>query len=104
MDRFDPSPRQSFHRMWEALPCHFQEVNFDLHGPGWTLAVVEDLGVLFCAFPGVFSTSRANFDSCSVLPFEMLVPPDTVPVTSRPYRANPIVAMIRRSKPSRASI
>ena len=43
-------------------------------------------------FADVFSTSPPDFGSCSLLPFEISVPPDSSPVTSRPYRVNPLVA------------
>ena len=38
------------------------------------------------------STSLTDFGSCSLLPFEVSVPPDSSPVTSRPHRVNPLVA------------
>lgn len=73
---------------------------FDFHGPGCIPAVIEDLGALLCAFPDVSPSSNTDVGSWSVLPFEIFVPPDmyrvhrrcTLPVTSRPYPVNPIVA------------
>ena len=38
------------------------------------------------------STSPTDFGSCSLLPFEISVPRDSSPLTSRPYRVNPLVA------------
>ena len=43
-------------------------------------------------FADVFSTSPPDFGSCSLLPFEISVPPDGPPVTSRPYRVKHLVA------------
>ena len=42
-------------------------------------------------FTDVFSTSPTDFGSCSLLPFEISNPPDSPPVTSRPYRVNPLM-------------
>ena len=43
-------------------------------------------------FLDVFSTSHTDVASCSLLRFKLSVPPDSPPVTSRPYRVNPLVA------------
>ena len=37
------------------------------------------------------SYTRTDFGSCSLLPVEISVPPDSLPVTYRPYRVNPLV-------------
>ena len=42
-------------------------------------------------FPDVF-TSKTDFGSCSLMPFEISVPESSAPVTSRPHRINPILA------------
>ena len=40
----------------------------------------------------VFSTLPTDFGTCSLMPFEISVPPDSPPVTYCPYRVNPLVA------------
>ena len=40
----------------------------------------------------MFSTSKADLGSCSLMPFESSVPEGSAPVTSRPHRLNPILA------------
>ena len=48
---------------------------------------------MLCDFPDVFSTSKTDFDPCSLMPyFEISVPEGSAPVTSRPHRINPILA------------
>ena len=47
---------------------------------------------MLCDFPDVFSTSKTDFWSCSLMPFEVSVPEESAPVTSRPHRINPILA------------
>ena len=69
-----------------------RDIAFDLHVSGWPPSVIEDLGHVFCEFPDVFSTPKADFDSCLLIPFKISFPPDSVPVFSRPYRINPILA------------
>ena len=79
-------------RVWVRLPPHLREIALDLHDPGWTPPVIEQLGDVLCEFPDVFSTSKTDFGSGSSLPFEILVPEGSAPVTSRPHRINPILA------------
>ena len=40
----------------------------------------------------IFATSPTDFGSCSLLPFEISVSPDSPTVTSHPYPENPFVA------------
>ena len=47
---------------------------------------------MLCDFPGVFSTSKTHFGSCSLTPFEISVPEGSAPVTSRSHRIDPIQA------------
>ena len=47
---------------------------------------------MLCKFPDVFSTSKTEFGSCSLMPFGISVPVGSAPVTSRPHRINPIWA------------
>ena len=90
--RLDTDQRSSFLRLWNRLPLHLRDVMFDLHGSGWSPSVIDDLGDVLCEFQDVFSTSKTDFGSCSLIPFKISVPPDSAPVTSRPYRINPILA------------
>ena len=64
----------------------------DLHDPGWTPPAIEQLGDVLCEFPDVFFTSKTDFGSCSLKPFEISVPEGSAPVTSPPHRLNPILA------------
>ena len=65
---------------------------FDLHDPGWTPPAIEQLGDVLCEFPDVFFTSKTDFGSCSLKPFEISVPEGSAPVTSLPHRINPFLA------------
>ena len=69
-----------------------RDITFDLHGSGWSPSVIDSLEDVLCEFPDDFSTSKTDFGSCSLMPFKITVPPDSEPVTSRPYRINPILA------------
>lgn len=83
---------ESFTTMWKTLPPHLREISFNLHGPGWTPKAITGLGNVLQEYHDVFSNSPADFGSCSLFPFKFTVPPGSAPVTSRPYRVNPIVA------------
>ena len=67
-------------------------MTFDFHGTGWSPSVITALDDVLCEFPDVFSTSKTDFGSCSFLPFKISIPSDNAPVTSRPYRTNPIIS------------
>ena len=64
----------------------------DLHDPDWDPPAIEQRGDVICDVPDVFSTSKTEFGSCSLIPFEISVPEGSAPVTSRPHRINPILA------------
>ena len=90
LKQLNPDHRSSFLRVLTRLPPHLREIAFDLHDPGWTPPAIEQLGDVLCEYPDVFSTSNADFGSCSPMPFEISVPEGSAPVVSRPHRINPI--------------
>ena len=92
MERLNPAQRSAFLRVWARLPPHLREIAFDSHDPGWDPPAIEQLGDVLCDFPDVFSTSKTDFGSCSLMPFEILVPEGSPLVTPRPHRINPILA------------
>ena len=73
-ERLTPEQRASLLRVWERLPPHLQSVAFDLHGPGWTPLAIEQLGDGLRDFVDVFSKSKTDFGSCSLMPFEISAP------------------------------
>ena len=79
-------------RVWERRPSHVRAVAFDLHGADWTPLPIEQLGDVLCYFADVSSKSKTDFDSCSLMPFEIPVPKRSPPVTSRPHRVNLVLA------------
>ena len=92
LERLNPDQRSSFLRVWARLSPHLREIAFDLHDPGWTPPAIDQLGDVLCEFPDVFSTSKTDFGSCALMPFEISVPEGSGPVTSRPHRIIPILA------------
>ena len=83
-------PRSRSLQTWKRLPPHNREMVFDLHGPGWAPAVITQLGEVLAEFWDVLSKFSIDFGSCSLLRFENLIPPNRSPVTSQPYRINPL--------------
>ena len=81
LERLAPEQRASFLRVWERLPSRLRVDAFDLHGPGWTLAI-EQLGDVLCNFADVFSKSKTDFGSVSLMPFEISVPEGIAPATA----------------------
>ena len=65
-----------------------RDIVFDLYGLGWTSAAITQLGEVVAEFSGVFSKSPTDLGSCSLLPFEISVPPNSSPGACRPYRFN----------------
>eukprot|EP00904_Undaria_pinnatifida_P011359 jgi/Undpi1/7353/HiC_scaffold_22.g09826.m1 len=92
VERLSGDQRTSFLPLWDQLPLHLRDIRFDLHGSGWSLSVIEDLGHVLCEFPDVFSTSKPDFGSCSLIPFKIFIPPDSAPVFSRLYLITSILA------------
>ena len=92
LDRLNADQRDSFLQVWHKLPTHLREISFDFHGPGWDPDGITQLRDSLIEFVDVFATSPPDFGSCSLLPFEISVPPDGPPVTSRPYRVKHLVA------------
>ena len=90
--RLDADQLTSFLRLWDRVTLHICDVTFDLHGDGWSPSVIDDLGNVLREFPDVFSTSKTEFGSCSLIPFKITVPPDGAPITSRLYRMTPTLA------------
>eukprot|EP00752_Nemacystus_decipiens_P015617 g13940.t1 len=90
--RLDEHQRASFLDLWSRIPKHLRHIVFDLHGPGWSPEVITQLADLLCEFPSVFSASKTDFGRCSLLPFEIHVPPGQKPISTPPYSMNPIVA------------
>ena len=92
LQRLSGDQRTSFLRLWDRLPLHLRDITFDLHGSGWSPSVIEDLGHVLCEFADVFSTSKTDIGSCSLITFKISIPPDSAPVFSHPYRINHILA------------
>ena len=88
LERLSADQRSSFLATSNRFPPHMREIAFDLHGPGWTSVVVTQLGEVLAEFSDVFLKSPTDFGSCSLLPFEISVPPNSSSVASRPYRIN----------------
>ena len=82
LERLNQDERSSFWSIWARLPPHLREISFDLRDPGGTPSAIEQLGDVLCEYPDVFSTSKADFGSCSLMPFEILVPEGCGPVPS----------------------
>ena len=92
--RLNADQHHSFSQVWHKLPTHLREISCDFHDPGWDPDVITQLGDALIEFADVFFTSTTDFKigSYSLLPFEISVPRDSSPLTSRPYRVNPLVA------------
>ena len=91
LERLNQDQCSSFLRVCARLPPHLREIAFDLNDPGWTPSAIEQLGDVLCEFSDVFSTSKTDFGSCSLMPFEISVQEGSAPVTFRPQRINPIL-------------
>ena len=93
LERLNTDQRSSFLQTWNRLPPQMREITFDLHGPGWTPAIILQLDEVLAELSDVFSKSSTDFGSSSLLPFAIFsVLPNNSPVTSRPYRINAPVA------------
>lgn len=89
LERLSTDQRSSFPQTCNRLPSHMHETAFYLDGPGSTMADITQLGEVLPEFSDVLSKFSADFGSCSLLPFEISVPPSSSPVAYRRYRINP---------------
>ena len=92
LERLNPEQRASFLRAWARLPLHLEEFGFYLHGTDWNPEAIVQLGGVLCEFPGVFSKSKSDFGSCSLMRFVISAPEGSAPVASIPHRISLIMA------------
>ena len=97
ISRLDGRQRESFLRLWDAVPPHIRRVNFALDATGWDPTAIDALSSTLTEFADVFSSSKLDYGECSLRPFEIKVPPGTQPIQSRPYRLSP--ALLNKSTP-----
>ena len=73
LKRLTAEQRASFIKLWDKLPPHLRDIKFDLHGEGWTPAVIDQLGTVLFDYQDVFSTSPTDLGSCPLLPFKIVI-------------------------------
>lgn len=61
LERVSDDQQRSLLLVWYHLLLHLRSIMFDLHGSGWSPAVITALGDVFCDFPDVFSISKTDF-------------------------------------------
>ncbi|CAB1117548.1 unnamed protein product [Ectocarpus sp. CCAP 1310/34] len=83
LDRFSKAQRSSFMRLWARLPANMHDIAFDLHNPGLTPEAIDRLADALVEYSDVFSTSKTDSGSCTIMPFTLFVPAGTKPVASR---------------------
>ena len=91
LQRLSPESRERFTQMWHQLPPHLRDIHFDLHGPGWEPAVIQELQDVLLEYQDRFSQSKTDLGHCKTLPFEITLQPGVSPISSRPYRTNPLL-------------
>ena len=90
--RLDPSQRESFFRLWNTVPLYIRRIDFALDAAGWDPAALDALSSTLTTYADVFSSSKLDYGECSLRPFEIKVPPRTLPFQSRPYILNPVLS------------
>lgn len=56
-----------------------REIQFDLHGDGWTPDAIKEVADVLHNIIDVFSTSPTDHGECTLLLFKILVLPEEVP-------------------------
>ena len=77
------------------VPSHIRQIDFALDAPGWEPSAIDAPGWEHNAlteYADMFSSSKLDYGTCSLRPFEIKVPHGTQPVQSRPYRLNPVLS------------
>ena len=90
LERLSVDQRSGFLRTWNRLPPHMREITFDLHGPGWTPAIIIQLGEILAEFSDVFSKPQQNSAPAPCFPsiFRFLR-------TALPSRPGPTASILR---------
>lgn len=91
MQRLDEAQRASLRRLWATVPPHLHDIRYDLQGPGWTPAVIDELTELLVEFKSTVSKSNTDLGYCHTLPLVIRTPEDAQTTSRRPYRTNPVL-------------
>ena len=91
LHRLNDDQRAAFLRLWNTVPPHIRRIDFALDAPGWEPSAIDALSATLAEYADIFSSSKLDYDACSLRPFEIKVPPGTQSIQSRPYRLNPIL-------------
>ena len=81
----------SFSPLGHCSP-HILRIDFALDATGWDPTALDALSTTLTTYADVFSSSKLDYDECSLRPFEVKVPPGTQPIQSRPHRLNPVLS------------
>ena len=92
LHRLDDVQRESFLRLWNAVPRHIRKMDFALDAPGWAPNAIDALGATLTEYTDIFSSSKLDYGTCSLRPFEIKVHHGTQPTQSHPYRLNPVLS------------
>ena len=89
-----PAPqRESLKRVWLKLPKHMREIKFKLGGQGGKPKTIRCLGQVLIEHQHRFSRGQEDLGLYKNGPFEIKLKEDAkIPIVSRSYRYNPVVA------------
>ena len=90
--RLNDDQRKSFIRLWHTVPSHIRRIDFALDFRGWDPSATDALSETLTEYSDIFSLSKLDYGACSLRLSEIKVSPGTLPIQSRPYRLNPVLA------------
>ena len=79
-------------RLWQRVPPHLHEMNFDFEKSLWTAGDIDSLGDSLCKYEHRFSHHSTDLGHVTVDPFRIILENDARPVKLRPYRHSPVLA------------
>ena len=92
MASLDDDQQVAFKRLWQRVPPHLHEINFDLEKALWTVGDVDALGDLLCKYEHRFSRHSTDLGHDTVDPFRIILKSNARPAKQRPHRHPPVLA------------
>ena len=72
LDSLDEDQRAAFVKLWQRVPPHLHEINFDFEKELWKVADIDALAELLCSYQHRFSHHSTDLGHVTVDPFRII--------------------------------
>ena len=92
MTSLDEEQRAAFVRLWQRIPPHLHEKNFDFEKALRAAADIHALGDLLWKYEHLLPHHSTDLGHVTVEPVRLILKSEARPVRQRPYRHSPVLA------------